>query len=547
MGRELSRNKWRWQFLAVISATAILATVLGAASNATAPGPAGVFTSLAKTGRIGAGRIVHPATSTRPFVPTKAQREARNRAMAGLAKHLAPPLGPHTTAADVTTSGGPGTNPSSAQAPGDFTVFKQSLVNSTCSGCGQASINEPTVANDGKVAVETSNWNIAYTLHANRGSVPWLNQNPYAFSSGFCCDQMVTYDPGRDVFLLLQLDYAGEGVASNGLALSVASGKTPTSWCTYKFAGAIGGGATDTPDFPKIAVANNNAYLTWNDYPPNSGFTQSGLARMPLDSLASCAGFSYNYLNRSTEFTFALSQANSSLDQFYWVSNWFLDGTTSGSNMRIFWWPENSGSYFGVTRGINPYTFGNVSCGSPNWCSRLDPRYEGVVITRAEYRGQANSAFAGDTLLEIATSAGPSGFSNGKNYVVYNYFKLNALSYIGNDQTYSTTTNFAYPGCGVNKYDHVGCAMADGTNAPGGLIVLQDDVNPTQPWGYNFLVGGINGASGWGDYIVTSPFNPGVGPFQTILWNQGVSGVQPYYIVWGRARDANGYNRWKGK
>jgi hypothetical protein len=89
--------------------------------------------------------------------------------------------------------------------------------------------------------------------------------------------------------------------------------------------------------------------------------------------------------------------------------------------------------------------------------------------------------------------------------------------------------------------------MATGTNAPGGLIVLQDDVNPTQPWGFDFVVGGVNGASAWGDYIVTSPFNPGVGPFQTILWNQGASAVQPYYVVWGRARDAGGYNRWKGK
>ncbi len=147
----------------------------------------------------------------------------------------------------------------------------------------------------------------------------------------------------------------------------------------------------------------------------------------------------------------------------------------------------------------------------------------------------------------MSTSAGPSGFSAGKNYVVYNYFKLNALSYIGSDQLYSTSTNFAYPGCGVNKYGHEGCAMMFGNNTPGGFILLKDDVNPVQPWGDSFILGGISGASAGGDYVVTSPWNPAVGPFETVLWNVNGSAVQPYWVVWGRTRDANGYNRWKAK
>lgn len=547
MARAFGRASRKWQVVVILAGVAIMAAMLGPVSNASAPGPAGVQGAASKTGHVGAARMVKAGALTKPFVPTRAERQARQRAMAGLAKHPAPSMGNHTTTADVTVSGGPQANPNGTQAPGDFRVLKSSLINSTCSGCGQSTVNEPSVANSGKFVVETSNWNIAYTLKGNKGTVPWLNQNPYALAAGFCCDQEVTYDPGRDVFLLLQLKYTSEGAATNGLALSVAPGNNPTAWCTYTFPGAIGGGATDTPDFPKIAVANNNAYVTWNDYPPNQAFARSGLARFPLDSLASCAGFGYSFLTRTTEFTFALSQADSSLDQFYWVSNWFLDGTPNGSNMRIFYWPENSGTYFNVTRAINAYTFGNVSCGSPNWCSRLDPRYESVTITRAEYRAQANSAFAGDSLLEISTSAGPSGFSAGKNYVVYNYFKLNALSYIGSDQLYSTATNFAYPGCGVNKYGHEGCAMQYGNNTPGGFILLKDDVNPLQPWGDSFVLGGISGASAGGDYVVTSPWNPAVGPFQSVLWNVNGSTVQPYWVVWGRTRDANGYNRWKAK
>jgi hypothetical protein len=176
----------------------------------------------------------------------------------------------------------------------------------------------------------------------------------------------------------------------------------------------------------------------------------------------------------------------------------------------------------------------------------LDPRYESVVITRAEYRAHANSAFAGDTILEVATDAGPSSFSNGFNYVVYNYFKLNSLAYIGNDQTYSTSITFAYPGCAVNVDGHVGCAMAEGLNDPGGFILLQDDVNPTQPWAYSYPDAGQKTASAWGDYVVTNDWNPAVGPFETILWRvNSHNAITPFYVVWGRGRDTAGYDRWE--
>ena len=527
--------------MAVVSTTAVTTT---AQTVRLSNEPDGVVAGATSTATAAAPKRVHPEISKDPYQPTQAQLTARKEAMAALAKHVAPSMGNHTSAADVRSSGGPETTPTS-QAATDFKVLRQRPIQSTCVGCAQSQINEPTAANNGKVVVETSNWNIAYSMN---GGTNWSNLNPYSFSTGFCCDQMVTYDPSHNIFLLLQLDFVSEGNANNGLALSVASGKTPTSWCTYKFPGAIGGAATSNPDYPKIALSNNFAYLSWNEYPPNAGFIRSGLARMPLDSLANCAGFGYSFLTRNTEFTFSLSQAPSSLNTFYWASNWFLDGTTNGSNMRIFYWPENSGSYFIATRAINAYAFGNVSCGAPNWCSRLDPRWNSVVISSAEHRAQANSNFSGDRILEIATTAGPSGFSNGKNYVVYNYFKLNSLAYIGNDETFSTTTNFAYPGCAANYKGYVGCAMAYGTNAPGGLIVSQDDVSPTQPWAYSFTLGAANGATGWGDYIVTAPFNPGVGPFTTVLWRINTSNqAQAFYIVWGRERETSAYDRWKGQ
>jgi hypothetical protein len=542
-----------WKVLSKVTAVAAMTIVVVSLSAlVAAQAPKGAISNKAQAGSIGPGRVVEVPSSDVSYEPTAAQIAAREQVLAAKSKHLAPALGAHTTAADVARPGGPATEVSaqqvSSEAATTFTVFKDNLINSICSGCGQSTVNEPSVANSGKTIVETSNWNIAYALNGGAGKPTWQNQDPYTLSPGYCCDTEVLYDQDRDVFVLLLLDYAGEGASTNGVTLSLAKGLTPTSWCTYKFNGGnFGEGATDTLDFAKIAISNNNLFLTWNDYPPNSGFAGSGLARLPLDAMASCAGIGYNYLIRTTEFTLALAQQPSAHDTFYWVSNWFLDGTVSGSNLRIFQWADNSGSYFWNTVGINPYPFGTAACGSPNWCGRLDPRSESVVISPAEYRGQANSAFAGDEILEVAATAGPSSFSNGNNYVVYNYFKLHSLAYIGNDQTFNTSETFAYPSCAVNEKGYVGCAMSQGLNAPGGLIVLQDNVNPTQPWGFDFVVGGISGASAWGDYTFTNPFRPGGGPFETVLWNVNGSTVQPYYIVWGRGSDANDYNRWKAK
>jgi hypothetical protein len=540
----------KYVFLAMLMMCVTSFVCLSAAQQAQTAGvPKGAMSDKALAGSIGPGRVVEVPSSDVSYAPTPAQIEAHEQLLAAKSKHLAPSLGSHTTAADVARPSGPPTDASvqqvSPEAATTFTVFKKRLINSICLGCAESTVNEPSAANSGKNIVETSNWNIAYSL--NEGAT-WLNQDPYTLSAGYCCDTQVVYDQDRDVFILLLLDYAGEGASTNGFTLSVTRGQHPAQWCTYKFNGGnFGEGSTDTLDFPKIALSNNNLFVTWNDYPPNSGFNASGIARFPLDALATCAGFGYTFVDRNTEFTFALAQQPSAHDQFYWVSNWMLDGTVNGQNLRIFQWADNSGSYSWVTRGINAYTFGTAACGLPNWCSRLDPRSESVVITPAEYRAQANSAFAGDDILEVAATAGPSSFSSGHNYVVYNYFKLHSLTYIGNDQTYGST-NFAYPGCAVNEKGYVGCSLSQGNNAPGGIIILQDNVSPTQPWAYSFPVNGISGASAWGDYMETNPWHPGGGPFQTVQWNMSSLGaVQPYYIVWGRGSDTNDFNRWNTK
>jgi hypothetical protein len=549
----------RWYALAAVVVMSLLvAGLLGVApGNAFSTAPAGTRSAAAKTGHVAAGRLIHAATSNKPFVPAKAQRAARARDMKMLASLPKAPIGRHTTAANVATLRGPQTSPTTSQAPGDFKIFKDTTIPASCTtSCAQASVNEPDTANAGKEIMQTSNWDIAYTNNGGAATPTWQYQNPYTLQSGFCCDQTVTYVPSRDRFVYEGLT-TGTG-AVQGITIATTPSKKPTAWCVYHFSAAnFGGTAGDLLDYPKIAYANNNLYLTWNHYnAAGNSWIDTGLARLPIDSLASCASFNYNYLTRSDNFAFGLTYGAGSLDTFYWVSNWYTQSGGSGSSERIYRWAENSTTYFFNDIGVTAYNFSGGSCASQdgvvtNWCSRLDPRWETAWISRAEYNAQANSAFAGDTILGVAITAGPGG-GDPFPYVIYEYFKLNALSFVQTSATFNDGFAFAYAGCAPDVYGYVGCSMSFGGGTgtthffPGGIIVLQDNVSPTQPWAFSFNLFGSGNASAWGDYQVAQPFNPAVGPFLTTEWAVNANGtVAPHVVIWGRARDLNGYNRWK--
>src|SRR5262249_51074402 len=82
-------------------------------------------------------------------------------------------------------------------------------------------------------------------------------------------------------------------------------------------------------------------------------------------------------------------------------------------------------------------------------------------ISRAEYNAQANSAFSGDTILGVAITAGPGG-GDPFPYVIYEYFKLNSLTYVQTSATFNNGFAFAYAGCAPNSHGYVGCSMSWG-------------------------------------------------------------------------------------
>jgi hypothetical protein len=168
----------RWYALAgVLTVPLLLAGPAGAqaGSAASTPRPSGGGRAIqAATGHVTAGRLIHAATSRKPFVPTAAQRAARAQAMHKILGLPKAPVGPHSTAADVSQLRGLQTTPGTAQAPGTFTSFKNSALPAQCGECAQSVVNEPDTANSGRYALQTSNWDIAYTTTFQNTPPTWL-------------------------------------------------------------------------------------------------------------------------------------------------------------------------------------------------------------------------------------------------------------------------------------------------------------------------------------------------------------------------------------
>jgi hypothetical protein len=554
----VSSRSWYWPAaVAMAGGIAVIMAVALPPAGATArtAGPHG-GTAQAHTMHMAAGQQVKIPLSRAPFTPSAADLAKRKKDMAFLDGLPAPKPGPHPAERAVAQLTGPQTTLTGTRLPTDFRVWKDSTIPASCTtSCAQSTVNEPDTTASGRFVEQTSNWNMAYTVNLSASAPTWQYQNPYSLSSGFCCDQTVTYVPTRNKFIYEGLTL-GTGTQT-GFTLASANAYSPTVWCRYHFDGSsFGGTAGDVLDYPKIAYSRNYVYVTWNSYDSTgSTWLGTGLARIPTDALDRCTSFSYSYLTRTDNFTFGLTYGDSSADTFYWTSNWYTQGSGSGTNERIFWWPENSGSYFYADPAVAAYNFSGGSCASQDgvvtdWCTRLDPRWETAWISQGGYEANVNSAFAGDAVLGVAITAGPGG-GDPFPYVIYEYFHLNSQTYISTATTFNDGFALAYAGCAPNDYGSVGCTMSYGGGTgtthyyPGSLILVQDDISPTQPWAYSYNETGAGNASAWGDYMITQPFQPSVGPFITTDWVVNGSGtVIPHLVIWGRNRDTSGLYRW---
>jgi hypothetical protein len=509
----------------------------------------------ASSGTVAPGNLVVAATSQTPPAVSQAQLDAAAQAAA-----KSPRPGPDSNVYNgpVPAPSGSEMTRSGTDAVGDLKI----LNNRTLPPGGlRSGVGEPSADINGKNIFAVGNWYAAFSK--NNGKF-WTYLDPFTiFGPGYCCDQVAVYDLSHNrQFWLLQY--------GDHLATANSGGTDLVSWCNYNWSPTnFGLPSTYQFDYNHMAVSTRFLYVSTNVYSP-SGFAGALVFRMPIDEMSNCAGFTYNYIFRSTEFADAFVQPAG--DTMYWGTNWTTD-LALGSTYRVLRWADDSGTFFWFDRAIDPYTFmffgGTQNCGGGavlNWCQRTDSRMSGGGYLGAPTLGSDNSTGGhdNDAILGFAFNAKNDG-NHPYPFTRRIYFRASDIAYLGYSEAWATWGAFLYPDLAADSRGHVGWVTAFGGSGiyPSSALIVNDDFAQAQPWqrvdfqsgAGNACLNSADGLRRWGDYLTVRPTSPArytwmatgfVMLANATFCNQDQgSNVQVKNVVIGRERDTLSYTRWK--
>ena len=446
--------------------------------------------------------------------------------------------------------------------PGTFTFFSNSTPNPVIPLGSKSTIDEPSTGMSGRVRFMTGNW---YAAFSNNAGTTWTHLSPFTtFASadgGFCCDQVAMYEPSRDMmFWLLQYIKSGTTTASRGrLRLAVFRNTNnnigAAGWIFYDFLPSqVGGPATgEWFDYPHMALSNDFVYIAVNVFRTTDNvWTRTVIMRLPLDPIRAGAGFGFSFLSWTANFTFTPIQG--AKDVMYWASH------NSTSQMRVFRWPEDSGSISTFNLAVTPWTStprGSSSCPTgdgQNWCLRTDQR----ILTGARSWNHLTRQSELWFLWNVR-----QGGNFPRPYIDAVRFRESDLANVGRPLIWSTSTPWHYVAAAPNARGDIGLSLflGAGTAPTGGpgffpshAVCIDDDFNGVPPgWECTFTRIGTNGPSnnGWGDYVAVRPNHPSGLGWQatgyTLQGGKAGSNVEPRNVVFGRERDLNADIRWRLK
>jgi hypothetical protein len=234
--------------------------------------------------------------------------------------------------------------------------------------------------------------------------------------------------------------------------------------------------------------------------------------------------------------------------------------TSTGLNnvFRVYWIFDDSTTLNAVDRTIASYLYtnGNASCpvpGGTNPCARADQRIIGAVL---EHNTPTPNGLggAGDKIDFYWNVRAGNGFP--LPYTESAGFQGNTINYVQRKLIWSSGFTMFYSAVGANDRQHVGLQGLYFTPSahPCEVIGIDDDYNGnphTSGWElyYGYCSSGAWTGSAAGDYQRVRTHSPsGVAWIASGYASIGSANNNwPNYIVFGRARDTNGFNRFDQK
>jgi hypothetical protein len=373
------------------------------------------------------------------------------------------------------------------------TLLKNIALTDTDTGGQTSSVGEPSVANNGDEIFVSGNWYATKSLDA--GST-WTFVNPYSLlpppGPEFCCDQVVLYDPSRNLLFWL-LQYVRDANGTNVFRLAVKNGGTlgNDSWRWWDFAPKATNAAWSTEwfDYPDLELGDSFLYITTNSF-EDEQWRRSVVFRLPLDALGGSGPLDYRHW--STTQNFSLRCVRGATDVMYFA------GHNSLSQLRVFSWPESADAPSFRDVDVSAWNAGDYVAQGPdgaNWLQRCDPRITGAWIAN----GKLGLAWSAN---RRATRPYP--------YVRVAEIDVQTMNEVGSPDIWSPNHAYAYPSACPNDEGKVGITLFRGGNTinPGHLVGVWNEA--TQKWQLRTTASGTNGPADnkWGDYLTCRRFAP---------------------------------------
>lgn len=381
-----------------------------------------------------------------------------------------------------------------------------------------SSVNESTAAASGENIFVTGNWFASRSATAGSG---WTLVNPFtalpSAAGGFCCDQVVIYEPTRDVWIWI-LQYVRSGT-SNIFRVAVSRGASFGSWYWWDFSPqALNSSWTDLWfDYPDAAVSANHLYITFNAFNSANAWQRAVVFKLPLDTLRSAGSLGYQWWTTTSHGSLRLTQG--AAGSMYFTSH------NGGTQLRVFGWPDGSNTVAWFDVRVAEWSSGPYSAPGPGgieWLGRLDSRITGAWISGTR---------AGFMWTAAARSGRPFP------YVRAAVVETATLTLVEQPEIWNQQSAFAYPAACPNTQGVLGVSLffGGGSRHPAHVVGFRDGGD----WRLVLSRSGTHGPTGgaWGDYLSCKRHHPQssewVAAGYTMQGGTDRRNVEPQYVHFG--------------
>jgi hypothetical protein len=396
-----------------------------------------------------------------------------------------------------------------------LTLVDNLALNNAATGGSTSTICEPTAAANDRQLAMTGNWFASTSADAGAN---WALLDPFtrfpASAGGFCCDQIVLYEPRHAIWIWL-LQYVPTAKGDNIFRLAVCRQATFGSWYYWDFAPKDLNAAWSKQafDYPDMAFTNENLFVSFNVYLGNP-WQRAVVFRFPLATLASGAALGYRWWSTTANGSIRLCRGPAAV--------MYMGSHNSVSQIRVLQWPDNSANIAWTDVNVRPWIAGAYSAPGPdglNWLGRLDQRITG--------------AWVGNGTIGFMWSANRDT-NHPWPYVRVVRIKETTKALIDEPDIWSQTSAWAYAAAAGNSQGEVGLSVfyGGGTRYAGHVF----GVKIATGWDTRLSATSTHGPpnQGWGDYLSCLAHSPDakqwVASGYTLQGGSSRGNIEPRYV-----------------